>query len=187
MRRDNSPKRDGFVENLRGEPFPIVDCLFSTNNPRYRNIALALADMWRRRLGVRVELRGKDAKAFKEDLKSGNFMVGRGSWYGDYGDPTTFLDIFRSGDGNNDRGYANPRVDDMLDAAARETDPQRRMDILEACEQLLFEEELPMLVLYQNVQLYMYDPARLRGISPHPRLVQYLWRLEAVESADGRD
>ncbi|MCZ6735403.1 MAG: hypothetical protein O7C65_06395, partial [Planctomycetota bacterium] len=103
---------------------------------------------------------------------------GRGRWYGDYGDPTTFLDLFKTGDGNNDRGYSNAYVDELLQRAARETDPQRRMRILEECERFLFAEEVPMLVLCQLVQLYMYEPAKVTGLSRHPRLTQYLWQMK---------
>jgi oligopeptide transport system substrate-binding protein len=170
---------DGMIENERGEPFPPVDLLFSTNTSRYRNISLALRDMWQRELGVVVELRGKDNKFFKEDLKRGNFMVGRGNWFGDYGDPTTFLDIFQSANGNNDRGYSNPRVDDLLAQAGLERDPAKRLAILAECERFLFQDQVPMLPLCQSVQIYMYEPGRLTGLSHHPRLNQYISQLHA--------
>lgn len=169
---------DGLVENQAGELFPIVDVLYASNNPRYQNLALALRDTWQRELGVRVELRGKESKFAKEDLIHGNFMIGRGNWFGDYGDPTTFLDIFRTSDGNNDRGYSNPRVDGLLDQAAAERDPARRMAILSECERFLFQEEVPMFITCQMVQLYMYEPGKLTGLTTHPRLVQYLWQMQ---------
>ncbi len=172
---------DGLIENEAGEPFPVIDLLYSTNTPRYRNISLALRDMWQRDLGVRVELRGKENKTFKEDLRAGNFMIGRGRWYGDYGDPTTFLDICKTGDGNNDRGYSNEYVDGLLDQAAREIDPAKRMDILEECERYLFQEDPPMIVLCTLVQVYMYEPGEVKGLSHHPRLAQYLWQVETAE------
>jgi oligopeptide transport system substrate-binding protein len=169
---------DGTIENEAGEPFPMVDLLYSTNTSRYKNISLALRDMWQRQLGVRVELRGKETKFFKEDLRNGNFMVGRGGWYGDYGDPTTFLELSRTGDGNNDRGYSSDYVDGLLAQAETESDPQQRLEILAECERFLVQEEVPMLILCQFVQVYMYEPGRLSGLSQHPRLVQYLWQME---------
>lgn len=171
---------DGLIENAQGEPFPVIDLLYSTNTPRYKNISLALRDMWRRGLGVRVELRGKESKFFKDDLIQGNFMIGRGRWYGDYGDPTTFLDLFKTGDGNNDRGYSNPYVDGLLAQAADEPDPAKRLRLLEECERFLFDEEVPMLILCQLVQVYMYEPGKLTGLSHHPRLTQYLWQVKVV-------
>lgn len=172
---------DGFVEDNEGNPFPIVDMLYTTNTPRYKWISLELRDQWRRVLGVRVGLRGTDNKFFSADLRSGNFMVARGRWYGDYGDPTTFLDIFRSDNGNNDRGYENSEIDKALDAAALERNPITRMAMLHDIEQTLFTEEVPMLVICQLLQLYMYDPEQVSGLTDHPRLVQHLFRVSVAE------
>ena len=168
---------DGVVESAGGEPFPTVDILYSTASPRFQNLALAMRDMWKRELGVPAECRGKDSKLYKDDLKQGNFMIARGGWYGDYGDPTTWLDLQRKGNGNNDRGYDNPRFDAMIDAAEAETDPAKRLQALARCEEWLFTEELPILPLCNYVTVYMYDPARLGGISEHPRLEQDLTKL----------
>ncbi|MHC4385191.1 MAG: ABC transporter substrate-binding protein [Planctomycetota bacterium] len=144
---------DGLLENDAGKPFPVVDLLYSTNG-------------------------GKENKFFKEDLKNGNFMIGRGGWYGDYGDPTTYLEMCRTGDGNNDRGYSSPAVDDLLEQASREPDPQRRLDLLSECERIIVEQDVPLLPLCQYVQVYMYEPGKLTGLSQHPRLTQYLWQMK---------
>lgn len=175
---------DGFVEDSEGRPFPTVDILFSSTSPRYRDLSLALRDLWRTHLGVRSETRGKDSKLYKEDLKSGNFMVARGGWYGDYADPTTWLELSRTGDGNNDRGYSNPRFDAMLAAAAEERDPKRRFEILTEAERLLVEEDLPILPLCTFVRIYLYDPAKVSGISHHPGLDQYLGRVRVGRARD---
>ena len=169
---------DGLVENSSGDVFPVVEILYTTNTPRYKWIALELRDQWQKRLGVRVELRGTDNKFFSSDLKSGNFMVARGRWYGDYGDPTTFLDIFRSNSGNNDRGFVNKEIDDALDMAALEQDPKKRMQMLQKIEEQLFNKEVPMLVICQLLQLYMYEPDSVSGLTTHPRLTQQLWRVQ---------
>jgi oligopeptide transport system substrate-binding protein len=175
---------DGFVEDDVGNPFPVIDLLYTTNTPRYKWISLELRDQWRRVLGVRVELRGTDNKFFSTDLQSGNFMIARGRWYGDYGDPTTFLDIFRSDNGNNDRGYKNLEIDAALDAAASQRNPSKRMAMLHDVEQTLFTEELPMLVICQLLQLYMYDPEQVSGLTDHPRLVQHLFRINISNAGD---
>ena len=121
---------------------------------------------------------------FSTDLQSGNFMIARGRWYGDYGDPTTFLDIFRSDNGNNDRGYKNLEIDAALDAAASQRNPSKRMVMLHDVEQTLFTEELPMLVICQLLQLYMYDPEQVSGLTDHPRLVQHLFRINISNAGD---
>lgn len=172
---------DGFVEDAQGRPFPTVDLLFSSTSPRYRDLSLSLRDLWRTHLGVHVETRGKDSKLYKEDLKSGNFMVARGGWYGDYHDPLTWLDLSRTGDGNNDRGYSNAAFDQMLANAANERDTAKRLAILSDAERLLFEQEMPILPLCTFVTLYLYDPERVSGLTHHPGLDQYLGRVRVVK------
>ncbi len=178
---------DGRVEDAAGAPFPAVEILYTTTTPRYRWIAIALRDQWQRELGVTVELRGVDTKFYREDLRTGSFMVARGRWYGDYGDPTTFLDLFRTGDPSNDRGFSDPAIDAALDAAAAERDPARRMAMLADVERVLFTEHVPMLTLCQLVRVSMHDPVRLRGVGRHPRLAQDLARVRRVEPAAGAE
>jgi len=168
---------DGLVENERGEQFPVTTLLYTTNTPRFKRMAIALREQWESALGVRIELVGKGSKFYRNDLREGDFMIARGTWYGDYGDPTTFLDLCRSGDGNNDRGFSEPEIDAALDAAAMETDPLRRFDMLADVERRLFTEDLPLIPICQVVDVHMYDPQRVSGLSAHPRQIQQLWRI----------
>ena len=172
--------RDGRLVDDRGDPFPVIDLLYTTNIPRYKWISLDLKAQWEHQLGVRVELRGTETKFYKEDLKQGKFMIARGRWYGDYGDPTTFLDLNRKNDGNNDRRYVNDEFERLLNAAALETDAQKRLDLLTECEAIICQE-VPMLPICQLVQVYMYEPGRVKGLSDHPRLTQFLWQMEVDE------
>lgn len=169
--------RDGSVRDATGEPFPTVEIAYPSNSPRYRDMSAAIADMWQRALGVACATRAREPRSLSDALKKGDFMVARGGWFGDYGDATTWLELARSDDGNNDRGYACPEYDALLDRAEAELDPARRADVLRQAERLLVERDLPMVPICQYVTVYMFDPARLSGISRHPRLEQYLGRL----------
>ena len=171
--RDN----DGVVENESGEKFPTVEIMYSAGSPRYRDMAGALSAMWSETLHIQSAPRSRDPLGYKDALKQGDFMIARGGWYGDYGDPTTWLDLCRTGDGNNDRKYACPEFDALLDKAANELDPARRFQILQDAERIITERDLPMIPICHYVTVYMYDPARLTGLSRHPRLEQYLGRL----------
>jgi len=168
---------DGELRNDRGEIFPTVEILYSANSPRYRDMTAAMADMWQQALGVQCSVRSRDPRGFKDALQQGDFMIARGGWYGDYGDPTTWLDLARSTDGNNDRKYSNPRYDELLDRAATEIDAAKRFALLRQAETILVEQDLPMIPICHYVTVYMYEPKSLTGISRHPRLEQYLGRL----------
>ena len=171
--RDN----DGVVENESGEKFPTVEIMYSAGSPRYRDMAGALSAMWSETLHIQSAPRSRDPLGYKDALKQGDFMIARGGWYGDYGDPTTWLDLCRTGDGNNDRKYSSAEFDALLDKAANELDPARRFQILQDAERIITERDLPMIPICHYVTVYMYDPARLTGLSRHPRLEQYLGRL----------
>ena len=178
----------GELVNGAGETFPEVE-LLCTAIQYHKDVALALGRMWEQNLGVRSRVSITEAKSFKDRLRKRDYMIARGSWWGDYGDPTTFLNVNRSDDGNNDRGYASPAYDGLLDAAEKELDPGKRLGILSRAEQLLVEQDLPLLPIFQHNYYYLFhppekngrpNPGGLRGISTHPRLLQYYWQMEVV-------
>ena len=171
---------DGKLELADGTVFPTINLLYSTGSPRYRDLSLAMADMWRNELGVQVELTSKDSKFMKEDLRAGNFMIARGGWYGDYPDPTTFLDLCRTGDGNNDRGYSNAAFDGLLDRAAAEADPAQRLAILADAERMVTEVDVPILPITHYATVLLFDPVRVRGITRDPSFDQRLSNIQIL-------
>ena len=176
---------DGLVEDPAGDLFPVTTLLYTTNTPRFKRMAIALREQWESALGVRIELVGKESKFYRNDLREGDFMIARGTWYGDFGDPTTFLDLCRTGDGNNTRMFSDPGIDADLDAAALERDPDRRFELLEDIERRLFTRHLPMIPICQVVDVHMYDPTRVTGLSDHPRQVQRLWNVDVRDDPIG--
>jgi len=173
---------DGLVEDAAGTPFPTIDLLYSTGSSRWRDLCLALESMWEPILGVEIAPRGQESRYYRQDLRNGNFMIARGGWFGDFLDPTTFLDLCRTGDGNNLRGYSSPRVDALLAEADEERDPARRYALLEEAERIIVEEDCPVLPICRFVTVYMYEPGQLVGLTRHAMLDQDLARLRTPRS-----
>jgi len=173
---------NGVVENDNGQEFPVIELLCTTGS-YHDNVAQAMQSMWERELGVRSAVRIKETKTYRDDLKRKDYMMARGGWFGDYGDPSTFLALHRSGDGNNDRGFSDPVYDDMYDRAVAETDPAERMRLFHEAERYTMEEALPVLPIFTYVQFYLADP-NLQGLSVHPRKQQYLFELYVERSAN---
>lgn len=169
-----------------GEGFITVEILFNKDSG-HDLIAQAIARNWQQYLGVKVILQQKEIKVFREDVKDGNYMVSRGSWFGDYGHPTTFLDLSRTGDGNNDRKYSNPRFDALLERAANEPDAQKALDIYTEAERMIVDEELPIAPIFQYVQVYLFDAHTLTGISSHPRQEQNMYEIDLLGDGKGPD
>ncbi len=166
--------------------FPVVEIMFN-KDAGHDLIAQAVAKDWQRNLGVSVSLDQKELKVYRNDLKKANYMVTRAGWYADYGDPTTFLEVNRSNDGNNDRKYNNPGYDGLLDQARVETDPAARMAILAEAERIIMEEDLPMVPLYHYVTVYLFDPDKVSGVNPHPRATQNVFLIDVLGDGKGPD
>ncbi|MFM7606873.1 MAG: peptide ABC transporter substrate-binding protein, partial [Prosthecobacter sp.] len=88
----------------------------------------------------------------------------RSSWVGDYNDPSTFLDMFTTDNGNNNTGWRSTAYDERITAAAREADPVRRNEFFGEAEQLLARDEAAVLPVYHYVGVQFYHSDRLTGI-----------------------
>ena len=161
----------------------------------HEQIAVEFQAMLRDHLGIRVELRPVEWKTYLSDMSQLNFEMIRGSWIGDYQDPTTFLDCFLSDSGNNRTGWRNPAYDELLARAAAATNSVQRFELLRQAETLLTRDEVPILPVYHYVGMYAFDPDKVGGIYPNPtdeHPVWAMWRKDAaapsqvVESAVGR-
>ena len=92
--------------------------------------------------------------------------LGRSGWFGDYRDPSTFLEMFVTGDGNNDCGYSNARFDALMKEAASIADQSRRMELFSEAEHLAILDEAAIVPLYHYVEHYMIRP-HVRGAWPN--------------------
>lgn len=168
-----------------GRGFITVEILYNADGG-HDLIAQAIARDWQQRLGVQVVLAQKELKAFREDLKSHNFIVSKGAWFGDYGDPVTFLDINRTADGNNDRVYSNSEYDRLLDEARDEPDPAARMSLLAAAEEIMLQDAC-LVPLFQYANVFQFDPHRFTGLSPHPRGDQCVYLIDVFGDGKGTE
>lgn len=137
-----------------------IEILFNTSE-NHRRIAEAIQQMWRAELGVDIGLVNQEWKVYIDSQISLDYWVSRSGWIGDYLDPMTFLEMWTTGNGNNNTGWSNPRFDGLITNAVREANPQRRLAILREAETVLLEE-LPIAPIYWYTRVYMIDP-RVQG------------------------
>ncbi|MBX3731652.1 MAG: peptide ABC transporter substrate-binding protein [Verrucomicrobiae bacterium] len=149
----------------------------------HENIGVELQTRLREHLGLRVELRPVEWKTYLSEMSRLNYDMIRGSWVGDYQDPTTFLDCFLSDSGNNRTGWRNERYDALLASAAGEADPEIRFDRLREAETLLVRDEVPLLPLYTYVGLFAYDPEKWEGIHENLTDQHPVWAIRRRQAA----
>jgi oligopeptide transport system substrate-binding protein len=160
-----------------GENFPPVKLMFNTEFNDHKLIAEIISRQWKRNLNINIELDGMEIKQFQTRLHEKDYDVSRASWYGDYNDVSTFTDKYRSDSLNNDSAWSNAEYDRLLDAAKKEVDPQKRLDLLSQAEQILVTE-VPIIPLFHYVNKYaMRD--NVKGIPLNPRNMVEFKRVTA--------
>jgi oligopeptide transport system substrate-binding protein len=140
-----------------------IEILFNTSED-HRRIAEAIQMMWKRELGIEVELSNQEWGSYLQASTSFQYDVARRSWIGDYLDPNTFLSIMISGDGNNRTGWSDPRYDALVRGAAAEVNPGRRFAMLAEAEARLLDGG-PVIPVYHYATVELVKPY-VRGLHP---------------------
>ena len=152
-------------ENIaRIEDFPVLQILYNTSED-HRKIALTIQQMWQQNLGINVELENMDWKVYLSRQNSMDYQISRAGWIGDYEDPNTFLDIMRTGRGNNRTGWSNLEFDELVGRANATVDQDERYRLLSEAEKILIDE-LPIIPVYTYVRSYQLSPD-VKGYSPN--------------------
>lgn len=140
--------------------------LVAPSQPAERQSAAELvADQWRRNLGITVKLTILPQTELRSREKAIDYDLSYAVWLGDFLDPTTFLDCFRTDGGANRTGYADPHYDKLLDTASASIG-EARWRALEAAE-LKLVEAIPLIPLCHTACSFLVRPG-LEGVSANP-------------------
>ena len=142
-----------------GRGFQSLEILYNTHE-QHKAVAELVRKQWQRELGITVTLRNEAWPAYQDRLRMIRYDVGRQAWIGDYIDPNTFLDLFVSDNENNQTNWADDHYDELIAAAERESDQEKRLAILREAEEMLMDE-MPL------VPIYFYYSRNL--VRPHVR------------------
>lgn len=138
------------AEGLKEEgltALPAVELTYNTSE-NHKKIALAIADMWKKNLGITVNTVNQEWAVFIDNRQNQNFQVARAGWTADYNDPMTFLDMWVTGGGNNDAGYANPEYDKLIADAKSNSDLAKRQEDFAAAEKILIQDDMVIMPIY---------------------------------------
>lgn len=154
-----------YAEAGFGPAEPLRFELIYNTGENHRKLALAVASMWKEALGVVVEPVNMELRVMLDRRRDPTaWSVMRLGWVGDYNDANNFLEIMISDHGQNDTGYADPEYDRLLAAAAVETDPGRRAQMMREAEARLLAAA-PVVPLYFYVTKHLVKPW-VRGFQP---------------------
>ena len=152
-----------------GEGFPTIE--YSCNDAGYHvPLAEYLQQAWGD-LGITLTISKMEWSSFTAARRAGEYDVARNGWVMDYNDPSNMLDLFCSGNGNNDGKYSNPEFDAAIEAS-RVADVTEHFAQLHKAEDILMEDNGCLPIAYYN-DYWLQSPA-LKGTWHSPYGYWYL-------------
>ena len=146
-----------------GEGYPTIE--YSCNDAGYHvPLAEYLQQAWGD-LGITLTISKMEWSSFTAARRAGEYDVARNGWVMDYNDPSNMLDLFCSGNGNNDGKYSNPEFDAAIDAS-RVADVSEHFAQLHKAEDILMEDTGCLPIAYYND--YWLQSSSLKGIWHNP-------------------
>ena len=131
------------------------ELLYNTSD-NHKKIAVAASSLWKQSLGfVDVSLINKEWKTYLDTRRNGNYQVARAGWCGDYNEPSTFLNIVKTGNSNNQGKYSSVKFDSLMTQTLKAgVTPEQRAALYQQAEAQL-DIDMP------NVNVYHYVSPRL--------------------------
>jgi oligopeptide transport system substrate-binding protein len=160
-----------------GRPLPKITLLYNTSEG-HKQIAEAVAQMWKHNLGIEVELENQEWKVYLKTLKALDFQVARMGWVGDYADPYTFLELLTASNGNNHSNWSDPEYEALLRRANATLDRDARLALLSRAEALAMAAA-PMVPIYVATRSELVKPYVMgHFINYQQRLLFKYWWID---------
>ncbi len=160
--------------------------MFNTSSG-HQKIAEAIQQMWKDVLGVNVKLVNQEWKVYLQTIKGADTpQIWRLGWCQDYPDANNFIrEVFYPGGSANPKtdgsvggvSWSNDTFNQLVLDAAKETDPQKRVEMYAQAEQILVYEDAVMIPIYWYTRVTVTKPYVQRTFS-------VLGGLEHIEKWD---
>ncbi len=168
-----------------GKGWPGLEITYNTSES-HRKIAVALQQMWKEALNIEITIANQEWKVYLDSVTQMDFQIARRGWIGDYVDPNNFLDLYLTGGGNNNTGYADPLYDELiLKKAPQAKTKEERFAIFYQAETMMMEQ-MPIIPIYTYTSKHLIHPS-VRGMPSNLRdslNLKYVW-LEPENNEQG--
>lgn len=147
-----------------GKGFPKLSIAYNTDEAHHK-IAQAVQQMWKKYLGVDVDLTNKEWKVFLKEQAERKFDISRLSWMADIPDPTELLSVYMSTGANNRSNWGSKEFDRLLLESTAIREKKKRFVDLERAEKILLDAA-PIIPVYHYVS-YSLMSSRIGGFKPN--------------------
>jgi oligopeptide transport system substrate-binding protein len=138
-----------------GADNPLSFNMIYNTSEAHKKIAIAMTQMWKQKLGVKIDMTNMEWKTFLEVRGRQDFDLARGAWCGDYNEASTFLDLVTSASGYNDGKFSNTEVDTLMASAKTMADPSANYTRVEQ----IMADEMPIVPIYHYTGVFMLNSA----------------------------
>jgi len=105
----------------------------------YRSVSAVIQQMLAE-IYVDIAIIPNDMQVFYPAIQVHDFDIAEAGWQADFNDASNFLDLYRTGGGNNWGEYSNPAFDAMMDAAQADPKLESRGKKLAAAETIMLND-----------------------------------------------
>lgn len=153
-----------------GEGFPAIT--YSTNDAGYHKVvAEYLQQCYQEVLGITLNVEVVEWGSFTPLRRAGDYEMSRNGWIFDYNDPSSMLELFMTGNGNNDGKYSNATYDQLM-KDTQIADVEKRFENLHKAEDAAMADYAMIPVAYYN-DFWLQSPT-LKGSWHSPYGYWYL-------------
>lgn len=139
------------------ETHPLKFELLYNTNEVHKKVAIAVAAMWKKNLGVDVSLVNQEWKSYLASEQQGNFDVSRNGWIADYNETASMVGLMESTNASNYGKYNNPAYDKLMKDSRMAADLATRQKLYGQAEELL-AQDMPIMPIYQYVSGRLVKP-----------------------------
>lgn len=151
----------GYGDNRRLETTYMIR---ATTPGIYRSTSAVVQQMLAQ-IFIDIAIIPNDMQVFYPTIQEHDFDIAESGWQADFSDASNFLDLYRTGSGNNWGAYSNPAFDAMMDAAQADPDLESRGKKLAAAETIMLND-FAAAPLYYWTNLNMVWPY-VKGFQPN--------------------
>lgn len=135
-----------------GKGLPSLALLTARPHPAADAIQASL-----RKIGIRLTIEQKDWGSYVAAQQSYQYDMALSAWIGDYMDPTTFLDMWKKDNGNNNTGWSSLEYEKCLTSASHSSLQDARFLFFAKSESILLDE-LPIVPIAWMSRIYLHHP-----------------------------
>lgn len=133
--------------------------------------------------GLTIDLKEVPFNVRLELDDTADYDIQAAGWGPDFQDPISFIELFTTGNPQNQMAFSNKEYDELVEATKTTLadDPKERFEAFAKAEKILIEDEAAVIPQYQRGRMVLMD-SKVKGLVTHPFGGDYSYKWAHIES-----